>query len=43
MATDSDALERRIARLESQLAALTAMISATPGGALAITAAGGRP
>ncbi|MDP3255996.1 DUF2345 domain-containing protein [Bosea sp. (in: a-proteobacteria)] len=41
MAADSDALERRIAKLESQLAALTAMISATPGGALAITAPGG--
>ena len=41
MAADSDALERRIAKLESQLAALTAMISATPGGALAISAPGG--
>lgn len=41
MAQDSDALERRIAKLESQIAALTAIISATPGGTLAITAPGG--
>lgn len=41
MAADTDALERRIALLEARLGALTALISATPAGALAITAPGG--
>lgn len=41
MAADSDALERRIAMLESRIAALTALISASPSGALTINAPGG--
>ncbi|PZU86745.1 MAG: hypothetical protein DI527_19640 [Chelatococcus sp.] len=41
MAADSDALERRIAMLESRIAALTALISASSSGALTINAPGG--
>ena len=41
MAADSDALQRRIAALETELAALTRIISATPIGGLAINAPGG--